>query len=266
MQWVRCARAGVLLAALTGLLLAGCVTEQRENGKPVDASGKKNNKEAALANYVTLANGYLKDGKREQAMRAINKGLAIDSGSPEMLNVLAFYYSSDGETELAEQQFRKAMGSSEGRSATSLNYGSFLFGQKRYKEACEMFEKAAADPQYAGRASAFSNLGTCLRQQGDMKGAEEALSRSLAHDSRNPRALLEMSLIKFDQGNFADSRRYYEGYLQYARQTPKSLWLGIRLMRVFGDDDKLASYALYLKNQFPTSQEYLEYKAWSESR
>ncbi|HEY0894045.1 MAG TPA: type IV pilus biogenesis/stability protein PilW, partial [Cellvibrio sp.] len=39
-----------------------------------------------------------------------------------------------------------------------------------------------------------------------------------------------------------------------------ALLLGIRLERVFGNKDKEASYLLVLKNRFPYSKEYLEYK------
>jgi type IV pilus assembly protein PilF len=51
-----------------------------------------------------------------------------------------------------------------------------------------------------------------------------------------------------------------------SKQSPRSLWLGIRLMHALGQDDKKASYALFLKNEFPASQEYREYKTWSESK
>jgi type IV pilus assembly protein PilF len=51
-----------------------------------------------------------------------------------------------------------------------------------------------------------------------------------------------------------------------AKQNAESLWLGIRLAHVMGQDDKQASYALFLKNQFPSSAQYGEYKAWSESK
>jgi type IV pilus assembly protein PilF len=36
--------------------------------------------------------------------------------------------------------------------------------------------------------------------------------------------------------------------------------LGIQLEKVFGNKDKEASLALILKNNFPYSKEYLEYK------
>jgi type IV pilus assembly protein PilF len=252
------------LVMLSCFVLVGCVTEQTRNGKPV--TEEKASDEKALEAYIQLANSYLKAGKREQAIQAIEKGLAIDADSGEMLNVLGFYYGSGGDPELADKQFSKAISANSDYTAGYLNYGVFLYGQKRYDEACKMFAKAAEDVNYGNRGSAFSNLATCLRQVGDVKGASAAAERSLSLDPRNPKAQLEVALSKFEQGEFIHSRGYYDEYLKSAKQTPRSLWLGIKLMHISGEDDKKASYALFLKNEFPSSPEYLEYKAWSESQ
>lgn len=241
---------------------AGCVTETTKDGKPYVKDGNVN-MDRALADYVTLAGSYLKQGDRENALRSINKGLAIDPKSPAMLNVLAFYYESDGESELAEKEFRKAISADKSYTASYMNYGVFLFSHQRYESACEMLSKASADVMYAGRADVFTNLGMCLKKLGKNSEAEEAFERSLKHDFRNPRALLEMSSVAFEKGEFIDSQKYYDEYLKYGQQTPRSLWIGIRLAHIADDKDKKSSYALFLKNQFPDSKEYGEYKSWS---
>lgn len=254
----------IILLALASV--SGCVTEATRDGRPVADAGPKKDKAKALVDYVNLAVGYMSDGKREQALRAINNGLAIDSGSPEMLNVLAQYYSSDGEMDLAEKQFKKAISSKSTYTPTYLNYGTFLYTQKRYPEACKMFEKASADVMYSKRSGAFSNLGACLKQIGKNKESEEAFRRSIGHDSTNGNALLGMADIKFELGNFSESSRYYDEFVKYNQQTPRSLWLGIRLMHVLEDEDRVASFALYLKNEFPDSPEYKEYAQWAASK
>jgi len=45
-----------------------------------------------------------------------------------------------------------------------------------------------------------------------------------------------------------------------ADSSARSLMLGIRLERVFGNKDKEASLALRLKNKFPYSKELLDYQ------
>ena len=67
------------------------------------------------------------------------------------------------------------------------------------------------------------------------------------------------------KGEFADAKRFLDVYSRNARQSARSLWLGIRIERIFGNKDKEASYALALKNLHPYSREYLEYKNLIES-
>jgi type IV pilus assembly protein PilF len=261
-------RVSAHILLLCCLFFFGCVTEKTDEGtgERVPQTDSKADEKGALDDYITLANGYMKDGKRESALRAINKGLEIDSDSPELLNVLAYYYTTDGEDELAEKQYKKAIRSDSSYTASYLNYGVFLYSRKRYDEACEKLAKATEDVMYAKRDAAFLNYGICLKHQGKMKEAEEAFRRSYVNDARNPLVVLELADLKFETGDFEQSSQLYEKFLSMSKQTPKSLWLGIRLAHVMGQDDKEASYALFLKNQFPSSPQYGEYKAWSESK
>jgi len=250
------------------LFFVGCVTEATDEGTG-EAKPKVDTKadaKGALADYITLANGYMKDGKRASALAAINKGLAIDDESPELLNILAIYYMTDGEDELAEKEYKKAIRYNSDDTASKLNYGVFLYQHKRYDEACDMLGKATEDVQYAKRNAAFLNYGVCLKHQGKMKEAEEAFRRSYVNDARNPIVVLELADLKFETGDFEQSSQLYDKFLSMSKQTPKSLWLGIRLAHVMGQEDKQASYALYLKNEFPSSAQYGEYKVWSESK
>ncbi|MCC7517430.1 MAG: type IV pilus biogenesis/stability protein PilW [Pseudomonadales bacterium] len=256
-----------LVLALVCLMVAGCVTERTdEAGKPVATTDKKVDERSALNDYVTLANGYLREGKREQALRAINRGLAIDDDSPELLNVLAEYYQTDDEDALAEKQYKKAISADSSYTGTYLNYGVFLYRQNRIDEACEKFARATQDVMYPRRDGAFLNYGICLRKQGKLKEAEEALRRSYVNNARNPTVILELAELKFDAGEFEQCAQLYEKYTSMTPQNARSLWLGIRLASAQRQDDKVASYALLLKNQFPASQQYNEYKAWSKTK
>lgn len=256
---------GLLLICV---LITGCVTEATDEGtgEAVPEVDHKANEASALNDYITLANGYMKDGKRASALTAINKGLAIDDESPELLNVLAYYYMTDGEDNLAEKTYKKAISADSTYTASYLNYGVFLYQHKRYEEACDTLKKATEDVMYVKRDAAFLNYGICLKHEGKLAEAEEAFRRSYVNDARNPLVVLEMADLKFEAGEFDQSLKLYDRFLSMSKQTPKSVWLGIRLMRVLGHPDKEASYALYLKNEFPSSPQYAEYKAWSQSK
>lgn len=257
----------VLLVGVTG-----CVVEETTDGtgKPVaavTAEDRQESRQSALKDYASLAMGYLQEGRREHALRAIKRGQEIDKNDAGILNALALFYYSDNELKLADETYRRAMRSNPKDTATLLNYGAFLYEQKRLDEACSVLKRAADDPLYANRHLAFMNYGICLRERKQYAEAEEAFKRSLANNARNYRVLLEMADLKFEQGEFPQARQYFETYSKrVTQQTPRSVWLGVRLMYALGEYDQSESYALFLRNQYPNSAEYRAYLDWSKQR
>jgi type IV pilus assembly protein PilF len=170
-------------------------------------------------------------------------------------------YQSTGEFELAEENFEKALRIDSDFSRARNNYAAFLFSQQRYDEAEEQLELVVKDTLYSGRPLAFVNLGLCRVQLFDTEGAEEAFVRALAMDRTNAIALLEMAQLRFDAGDLANTRQYYGTYRSVVRQqSPRGLWLGIRLARQTGNLNEESSYALALSNLYPNSPEYEAYK------
>src|SRR5690606_27000557 len=94
----------------------------------------------------------------------------------------------------------------------------------------------------------------------DLGRAESALKHALTLDPSQDRAMIELAEIYFNQENYAEAKRYLDMYGKTTRHSARSLWLGIRLERIFGNRDQEASYALALKNLHPYSQEYLQYR------
>ena len=97
-----------------------------------------------------------------------------------------------------------------------------------------------------------------------MDEAEKAFTRSLVNNKRNTVTMLELAELRYQRGDYPSAKAIYDRFLENQEQTAKSLLLGIKLMRAFEDRDTEASYALYLKNNFPYSKEYLEYKEMLE--
>ena len=128
-----------LLVVFVGLL-AGCVS----TGNVDPLSTSKGRDEARTA-YVQLGIGYLQQGQTEQAKVPLKKALEMDSSDPDANGALALVFQAEGETQLAEEHFHKALSSRPNDARTLNNYGSFLFELKRYKDAYERFEQAAND-------------------------------------------------------------------------------------------------------------------------
>jgi type IV pilus assembly protein PilF len=119
---------------------------------------------------------------------------------------------------------------------------------------------------YAKRDAAFLKLWCLPEATGKNERSRRSFRRSYINDARNPGVVLQLAALKFDTGDFEQSLQLYDKFLSMSKQNAESLWLGIRLAHVMGQDDKQASYALFLKNQFPSSAQYGEYKVWSESK
>ena len=66
--------------------------------------------------------------------------------------------------------------------------------------------------------------------------------------------------MSFDEKDYTSAKQYFDQFAKIAKPSARSLWLGIRIERIFGNQDKEASYAVALKGMFPYSKEYLAYK------
>jgi type IV pilus assembly protein PilF len=237
------------------VLLAGCVTETR-GPSPMKPAPP----EVQLQTLVDLGIGYIRNRDYARAKENLSRALEIDANAPQVHNAFGLVYQLEGENELADEHFRKATTNSSYTRAFN-NYGAFLFAQGRYREAIEKLEVAAQDRFYANRPSVFDNLGVAYLRLGEPAKAEAAFLRATQLNPNQGRALLEMASIRYEQQNYLESRQYYRRHVANNSQSARSLWLCIRLSRIFNDTDGEASCALMLRNVFPASAEYKLFEA-----
>ena len=236
-------------------LSSSCVTT-------VPNSGKKIDHKKALESNLRLGMTYLQNGDRDNAIRSFSKALEIDKRSAEAYQGMALVHNLNGETDLAEENFKKALRGkvSFTKSPIEFSYGLFLSELDRCDEALGYFDKAAKDIQYTGRANALVALGLCAAKTGDRTRAKASYEHALNLNKRLPRASIELAEMAYSERDYSNAKKHLDQFAANTKQTPRSLWLGIRLERIFGNKDKEASYALALKNLYPYSKEYLEYK------
>ncbi len=251
------------------LLLSACVT-QKESVFDSNPS-----QEDALQARVELARSYIGEGNWDDAKRNLRMAQQIDPDSPEVAEAFALVYERTGEYELAEESFKRSLALQKQYSRARNNYAAFLYSRGVYAqrrgrndEARERMEEAekqllivVKDTLYDSRARAFINLGLVQVQLGKDEEAREAFNRALAMDRGNSFALLELAHIEYRAGNFSQADRYLENYRRFRRQqSPRALWLGIRVARELEDRDAEASYTLALRNLYPESVEYRAYQ------
>jgi type IV pilus assembly protein PilF len=242
---------GVALSCTIVLLLGGCMTTD---------SHSKGTTPQRLQAYLDLARGYLEQRDYVHARPPLEQALKVDPTSAEAHVLMATVNLAEGDKHLAEREYKEALRYEPRNAMVQNNYGSFLFAEGKYKEAAEHLKVAAEDPKYARRAQAYENLGLTQLKLAKPTDAEQSFLHALMLNAMQPRSAFELAEIYFANGDFVKSKQYFESYNSMARPTSRSLWLGIRLSRVVGDQDQLASLALALKNLFPDSPEYRLYQ------
>ncbi|MGO2489332.1 MAG: type IV pilus biogenesis/stability protein PilW [Pseudomonas taetrolens] len=246
---LRAARSVVLASLLTG-----CVS----SGDSSPMSTDKGRDEARKA-YVQLGLGYLQQGMTEQAKMPLSKALEIDKTDPDTHAALALVFQSEMEHELAEEAFLKALRGRPADARILNNYGSFLFQRQRYQEASAQFQKAAADNLYPERSRVYENLGITSLRLGQREAGRQQLEKALRLNRLQPRALLEMAELSYEDRHYVTARDFYDRFSLLSGQNARSLLLGARLEHIFNDRTSTANYGQQLKRLYPGTPEYQQY-------
>lgn len=242
------------LMLLAASVLAGCVTTGN-----VDPMKTDKGRDAARDAYVQLAIGYLQQGQTERAKVPLRQALELDDKDADAHAALALVFQIEMEPKLADSHFRKALAERRGDARLLNNYGSFLFEQGRYQEAMERYTEAAQDTLYPERSRVFENLGLTALQLKLREEAKTYFQRSLRLNSRQPRALMEMAQLSYEDKQYVPARGYYDSYVALAPHDARSLLLGVRLAKIFEERDNAASLALQLKRLYPGTPEYQQF-------
>lgn len=249
------------LLVITSLaLLVGCSSFQSNgSGSAVRPD------ESALAAYTKLGMQYLQAGDLLSAKDTLQKAVSADAKYAPALNGLALVFQAEQERDLADGYYKQAIAADPSSAMIHNNYGAFLYSLGRYEEACTQLQSATEDPFYTQRAQAFENLGRCYRLIGRVDAAEFVLKRAITLSPDRASAQIELADLYIEKGDqVAANQRFVEfkSLLEQgkAQHFAKSLWVGVRLSRLAGSPSKAATYALLLKNLYPNSEEYKNYK------
>jgi type IV pilus assembly protein PilF len=235
-------------ATLLLVLLAGCVTEGLDVPEPASKADR-------VQAQINLARGYLESTDPSRARTPLENALKIDPGSADALGLFAVYYQRESEPGLAEEYYRRALRADPRHARNLNNYAALLYGQGRYREALGPLETLVEDTSYRGRPMAYETLGLTQLQLGRTAPAQAAFTRALALNPELPTSNLELADLAYRAADYATASQHYELFRARARQTPRSLCLGINLAVATGDVDQRASYEIALRNLYPDSPE-----------
>ncbi len=245
------------LILLISLLLTGCAGQQ--------VSTAEKNPPQAVQAYNSLGMQYLRRGDTANAKLAFQRSIEIDADAPQAYNGLAMVFQLENDFALAESYFKKAIKVSPDSAMMHNNYGAFLFSIKRYPEACKELARATEDPFYNLRAQAFENLGRCYLLINRLDAAEHAFKRSLTLSPKRPMAILQLADVMMQKGDLEEAIGLFEQFstmvdAKQVQHNAQSLWLGVQISRLNNSGIDAATYGLILKNMFPDSEEYQQYK------
>lgn len=241
----------VIVLILSLFSLAACAPVSGRGG---DLQTDYDANEIAQAN-MRLGVAYMEDGNYEKALEKLERARKADPSYPMVHNMLGLLYQRMGETGKAEESFKRGLSEAPNNSNLLNNYGQYLCAQNRPDEAEQAFLKARDNPLNDNPARSLTNAGTCALMNNNTDKAETYYRDALQLNPQQSLALVRMAEIQYEKGEYLSARGYLQRYLEIARHTPRSLWLGIRIERELGDNDTLSSYALLLKSNFPDSEE-----------
>ncbi len=229
------------------VLVAGCATtDDRRFEGSLD--------EAARIN-TQLGAAYMEQGQLQVAREKLVRALEQNSSYAPAHTAMAELQVRLGDTEKADEHYKRSIRLDADNPETRNNYGVFLCDQGRWRDAERQFIRAARDRDYSTPEYAYANAGVCARISEDDQKAEEFFQQALRVNPGFHSALLEMAELKYDQGEPAASRQFLQRYHQVVRPTARSLWLGVRTERELGDREREREYARRLREHFPDSRE-----------
>lgn len=249
----------LIVLALCSVFLSACVTTTESN------LTRKKSPEKAVENYTKLGLGYIKNERYDVAKQRLDRALAIDPDNAPANDAMAIYYLTQGEIEIAEEYYQKAIDSDSDFLEARHHYAQLLMEQNRLEEACEQLEEVVADVDYQQRASAQQELGKCYYQKGDHQKAITVYKKALRGRSFSGPILLNLSTVLLEQKSYAEAWNYFLRFdnlveRKQTQHTAYSLWLGIKLANIQGDAKRSGRYARELTQKHKDSVEYQLYK------
>lgn len=233
---------------VTLLVLSGCVTQP-----PQDPRNQSAVRARAKA-HTDLGAAYFQQKKYDIALEEFTLAANIDPSFGFAFNGLGLVNAALKQDEDADRYFKRAIDLEPSNSEAHNNYGNFLCSRGRYQASIDEYLMAVKNPLYGTPAAAYTNAGICANRGGMDVKASEYLQQALKIEPLSPTAAHELALIQFKQNNAAGAYATLSPALEM-RQTPKVLYLGIKLSQVLGKTAEARVYQKALFRNYPNSEQ-----------
>lgn len=231
-----------LTAMILVVFLAACYS--------IPDRSDEENRKAAETN-TALGRQYMERGDYEIALEKLKRAIAYDKTYAPAHSMLAILYETIGDSAAAGDEYRKALQFDPTDGDVNNNYGAYLCGTGKRREALPYFETAIRDPFYNTPEIALSNAGSCALAAGDLDKAETFLRQSLGYDDKLATALLPMAEVSYKKQSYLRARAFLQRFEAVSPATEESLSLGYAIESQLGDEAAAERYRLELLERNP---------------
>lgn len=251
------------------LLLSACGKNiQQEDSMPPEITMEdtwQGQQEAYVPNEIAknkMLRGreYYKMGKNKLALDILKETVAQTPEYADAHHLLALVYNTMNTPKGARWHYKKALSLKNNDPMLHNSYGQFLCHQQAWEAADKHFLSSAehAKSQNWYPEIPYTNAGWCaFTYKNNISQAESYFRQALEHNSKYPRVLYLMAWLQYKEKKYEQARHYLEGYEREAKPFPPTLLLRIRIERALNNVEMEQKYTLYLRQNFPLSQEAL---------
>jgi arylsulfatase A-like enzyme/Tfp pilus assembly protein PilF len=237
--------------------------------------------------WETLGLSLARLGRQDEAIRALEKAVALDPASPAAHLALARIHALAGRAELVETHAQAATARGAGEAYELL--AELRLGQGRLEEAAECArrsleadsrrvvghvvlgtvarragrcEEALAEYRRAAEAQPglrglvvpgiHSGTADCLARLGREAEAEREFLAEIDLVPHSREGRVGLATLYRSQGRDAESRRVLEGVVSaHPRPGPEEHWMVVRTARVLGDEEAARTWAARARSRYP---------------
>jgi len=200
-----------------------------------------------------LGSAYLQQQKTKDASDCFQRVLQLHASYPGTLpnawNNLGILAAREGHTDLAIQDFQRALEIDPEHSIALQNLGSAYRQKKDWAEAKNALERALAlnpdDPE------ANYSLGMVYAQQNDTERAYQYLQKALAGRPEYPEALNNLGILYLRTHRTAEAKQSFEESIHVAPSYDQAYLNLARVYAIEGDREKAKAVLLELLKQHP---------------
>ena len=224
-------KAIMCLAALAmTLLLPGCagkggvLTSQAE--LPTQSDRTSDQRRAQIR--LELAIDYYQQHQLPVALDEIKKALQADPDLSDAYGVRALIYMDMGETQLADENFGRAIKLAPNNPDLTNNYGWFLCQNGRAAESIGYFEATLKSRSYQYPSKALNNAGLCSLKLKNPAAAERYFKQAFQFDPANSSAAFNLAKLHYDRHEYERAQFYTARLLKSDEFSAEILWLAVR--------------------------------------